>query len=429
MRLKHYDDKPAPSGKDMPPVSTGKSSVSAEKFSKGKQTHQCERMQSRLIAYLDGELTDQERQAVQAHLDGCSICQNEMTVLQSSEQMLMQAQQTLPLAGDLRAGFYARLEEENRLSRRRPIGKFDWRVAVPALAACGLIIGMLDGRFHVPTSSSAVSTSTVAVAAPLQNHVASMSPKADVLKRSDLLRMTAETPKWPGASLQRHTKITIAQYLDSTDKRFGFKLSARTKAPQALKLALRNKTGYWRRSIADAASTTRKSTTWQLGLALPDSAILKVPDTETGLAYTPLRSMKANGTEPITDTATLTAKINSANIIKGLGEATTRGEVLQKSIASEYYYDANNMNRRAAGLGVLGRDAPDKFGRVSSLTAGISESGISEDDGVNFQVRDSRRGFTSEMRLASQVHVQDGRQVLTIHLEDNDVPVSKTDSN
>ena len=34
----------------------------------------CERMESRILAYLDGRMKESERAEVQKHLDGCTVC-------------------------------------------------------------------------------------------------------------------------------------------------------------------------------------------------------------------------------------------------------------------------------------------------------------------------------------------------------------------
>ena len=44
----------------------------------------CERTQSLLVAYLDGEVTPSERTLIQAHLSNCTVCQQELTLLSTA---------------------------------------------------------------------------------------------------------------------------------------------------------------------------------------------------------------------------------------------------------------------------------------------------------------------------------------------------------
>ena len=107
------------------------------------QPWQCARVQSRLLSYLDGSGSPQERQSVQQHLDGCDLCRRELALYRQSEQALSSALQTAPPAGDLRAAFYARLASEAAPRTSRHL-RVNWRVAVPALAACSVLLGWLS---------------------------------------------------------------------------------------------------------------------------------------------------------------------------------------------------------------------------------------------------------------------------------------------
>src|SRR5262245_20119116 len=51
-------------------------------FEQAKQS--CEQVQSLLVAYLDGEVTPSERILIQAHLSGCTVCQQEFTLLSTA---------------------------------------------------------------------------------------------------------------------------------------------------------------------------------------------------------------------------------------------------------------------------------------------------------------------------------------------------------
>lgn len=105
----------------------------------------CAWVQDRLFAYLDGDLAPGEMPAVRAHLDACRACRREIAIARQTEQALTSASATLPQAGDLRAGFYARLAASETTRRRRP----DWRLAAPAFAAL-LLAALAAPRLLAP---------------------------------------------------------------------------------------------------------------------------------------------------------------------------------------------------------------------------------------------------------------------------------------
>jgi type II secretory pathway pseudopilin PulG len=48
----------------------------------------CEQIQSLLVAYLDGEVTPSERTLIQAHFSGCTVCQQELSLLSSARSRI-----------------------------------------------------------------------------------------------------------------------------------------------------------------------------------------------------------------------------------------------------------------------------------------------------------------------------------------------------
>lgn len=48
----------------------------------------CERMESRILAYVDGRLNESERAEVQKHLDGCAVCRVRATEFSSVSDLL-----------------------------------------------------------------------------------------------------------------------------------------------------------------------------------------------------------------------------------------------------------------------------------------------------------------------------------------------------
>ncbi|MCS6776398.1 MAG: zf-HC2 domain-containing protein [Chloroherpetonaceae bacterium] len=93
--------------------------------------------QERLFAYLEGDLGEGERVAVQAHLARCALCQQEWRLCQRAHRALEQAGRAIPSPGDLRAGFY------EKLAASRPQALRAWwqpvRVFVPACAGVLLV--------------------------------------------------------------------------------------------------------------------------------------------------------------------------------------------------------------------------------------------------------------------------------------------------
>jgi hypothetical protein len=95
---------------------------------------QCTSVQARLFDYLDGDLPLAEIEVIRAHLDACAVCGREEALSRHSEQALTSALSAVPPAGDLRAGFYARLAASNQAASAWPRWA-GWCVAVPSLAA------------------------------------------------------------------------------------------------------------------------------------------------------------------------------------------------------------------------------------------------------------------------------------------------------
>src|SRR6476646_10099272 len=53
----------------------------------------CDQVRSLLIAYLDGEVTPSERVLIQAHLSGCTVCQQELNLLSTARSQVRSALQ------------------------------------------------------------------------------------------------------------------------------------------------------------------------------------------------------------------------------------------------------------------------------------------------------------------------------------------------
>lgn len=107
--------------------------------------------QERLFAYLEDDLEERERLAVQAHLARCVVCRREWRLCRSAHHALERAGQLPVSPGDLRAGFYEKLARScpqafpqgfpRALRSGRPSG---W---VAVLACAGVLLVAVLWRF------------------------------------------------------------------------------------------------------------------------------------------------------------------------------------------------------------------------------------------------------------------------------------------
>jgi anti-sigma factor RsiW len=124
----------------------------------------------RLSDYLDGDLPDNERVALEAHLDGCAEC---TAVLDDLRRVVQRARSLSPAAPPVdlwpaiarRIGASVSREPEViELSSRRKPGR-RWAFSLPQLAAAGIALMTLSGGAVWMLSSSA-RTPTVATVKP-----------------------------------------------------------------------------------------------------------------------------------------------------------------------------------------------------------------------------------------------------------------------
>jgi anti-sigma factor RsiW len=97
---------------------------------------------SRLSEYLDGDLTADERAAIEAHLDTCAECARIVGELRAVAARAA-ALAPRPPAVDLWAGVHARLQPRGGAGRRTSSEKFSF--TWPELAAAGLALMVLSG--------------------------------------------------------------------------------------------------------------------------------------------------------------------------------------------------------------------------------------------------------------------------------------------
>ena len=139
----------------------------------------CETIRTELTAYRDGELPEQDRARIAAHLSTCPACTREETELARVGQLLTQMERITPSA-DFAATFWRRLEQEGHqepveLESRLIHWWREWRESLtgwqlaPALAAAASLLVffafLLSGRL---STSPTLPTPQVAADVPAQ---------------------------------------------------------------------------------------------------------------------------------------------------------------------------------------------------------------------------------------------------------------------
>jgi anti-sigma factor RsiW len=99
-----------------------------------------DRVRERLSAWLDGELTAEERREVAAHLEGCAECRRELAALERLDAAL----------GSLEAPTPARLADRV-LDRVQPRRRYWWQsLAMAASLVLGIVLGGTLARDFYP---------------------------------------------------------------------------------------------------------------------------------------------------------------------------------------------------------------------------------------------------------------------------------------
>lgn len=93
----------------------------------------CKITQSLLSAYIDNEVSIENKSQLEQHLSGCPACRLELTSMQSANDYI-KTMSPVKLPGDFGAKFWSRLRREE--SQRLPIIRW---LPVPALCAAALI--------------------------------------------------------------------------------------------------------------------------------------------------------------------------------------------------------------------------------------------------------------------------------------------------
>jgi hypothetical protein len=156
---------------------------------------------------LDGTLEPHEESQIRTHLETCTACQAAWQITRHAEQTLLTARENLPNAGDLSAGFYAKLAQ----TPARPKLRLRY-FAAPALAA--VLLGVFLWRptttqnsvALLPTEKNNTPTEIAHAPDPAPQKAPSQSPA----KPRDIAQNSPTAPSKPVrlvASLKPASKV------------------------------------------------------------------------------------------------------------------------------------------------------------------------------------------------------------------------------
>ena len=178
-------------------------------FLKRKENADHDRMRERLSPYLDGQLSDRDREGMERHLEGCQECRVELDALRATRMLL----RTLPQARPPRSFVLVAAPKRQGLPR-----SFYWlRTATAAAAACLLLLLAAPALWPAggasapqPTTGGALSTAQPGKAgppAPQQNLSTAATEKAQeqepnpaVVAAQPAAAGSAASPQYPAAA-------------------------------------------------------------------------------------------------------------------------------------------------------------------------------------------------------------------------------------
>ncbi|MCR4935635.1 MAG: zf-HC2 domain-containing protein [Oscillospiraceae bacterium] len=164
----------------------------------------CEAMQERLSALLDGELDETEAGAVRAHLEHCADCRAFYAAMQELSGLL----EPEPVPADLHGNIMARFDQRERvLARQKRLGRLRPLFSLAAAAAIlvGTVLTLGRGALHFGKQSAAeeqASTYSVAVEA--------MEEPAEEPERNELV-YSAGLPQEPTAPAATEAPDAVAE--------------------------------------------------------------------------------------------------------------------------------------------------------------------------------------------------------------------------
>ncbi len=392
----------------------------------------CRGVQNMLPAFIDESLNAGGRQTVGRHLAVCAACRSELRLLARSEQALIGAASAVPMPGDLRAGFYARLATTPRRADKR-------RVFVPALAVCGLLLiaSITAYRLSItPRSSMAQSgpvsydARSIAADFALAPHPLTRRQFARVVGLPDSLAHNrashpASAPAYQGEKqssvlvMQRTPPVGGAAHQSLASKLTDHKAEVtvgrrgRHNEQRPLRIAAVPRPAFLQRLLAGAGSKRKKNSNMsgrhniQVALLTQSERNASSPQTRHDV------SLIRGESSPSTDSFGLrieTADINAVQLAKD-----------QHNGLAYRYENSQQMSLSTTLDGEAARKS-----MTDAREDGAMEYNAEGIDGVSFQVKDAQRGFTSGTRSESRMQVRGGRQVLSVHLEDQDKPEPDT---
>jgi anti-sigma factor RsiW len=104
----------------------------------------CNDAQQRIKAYLDGELTAREAEAISAHIKSCASCSKEAALLSRTWEILLELTGTKTVP-DLVPATLSRILEEPDKSFLQKLTRWLIPIPVPAVATIALVLGLFIG--------------------------------------------------------------------------------------------------------------------------------------------------------------------------------------------------------------------------------------------------------------------------------------------
>ncbi len=164
---------------------------------------ECDRVRPQLLPYLDHELGSDERHRVEDHLVVCSACRTELAAFERVEAALGVAAAAIESPGDLRPGFYARLEQSRR--KQAPIR---WALAAPAVACLALALFVANHLTVEPGHDGRLRTDSTSPPAAITNAMPPHLPVSD--SPSDLVTSKPADLKSAASEISNNRKQLAA---------------------------------------------------------------------------------------------------------------------------------------------------------------------------------------------------------------------------
>lgn len=388
----------------------------------------CRGVQNMLPAYSDASLNAGERQTVARHLDVCATCRYELRLLARSEQALIGAASAVPMPGDLRAEFYTRLAATPRRIDR-------WRVFVPALAVCGLLLiasttayrryyiipggsteqkgqGLPDARIVAAANSAGLPhllpRRQIARVVGLPESPAHNRPLRPFVvlayqgEKQSFIPLMQKMQPVGGAARQAVASVFTGRRAELTPGKPG---RHKEQKPQRIAAVLHPAFSHPSMAVAASKRDTKSNLpgqrNMQVALLTRSERNIAAPQTRHNVSL--LRGEHSPSTDRY-GLQTEAADMYAVQLTKEQRSSLARRfeNNQQMSLSTTL---TNGMERESVADaregGAMGYDAPEM-------------------DGVSFQVKDAQRGFTAGTRSESRMQVRGGRQVLSVHLEDQD---------